>query len=537
MDSFDLLIVGSGPAGTAAAIGSPEGLRVAMLDVGLIGTDYGALPTGENLYDLRATRTDLGVSLLGPRFENLHNVTGSYRMPKLKAPGMRFVTDRSESLSPIRSERFDARVSLARGGLANAWGAQCYRYDDQDLESFPIRYEDLRRFYDTLTRHIGVNGTEDDLADAFVDASDLLPPMRTTKLTDRLLDHYATHRAHYSRLQIKIGRPRLAILTREHDGRPRYEYENTEFFKPSGGSIYNPRESLDRLVSSGRLEYFGGLVVRTFEESANTVTIHAEDVDSGELRSFRARRVLLGAGTINTTRIVLASRGDYESRLPILDNPIAYIPLLHPAFIGDALDRQAYTAQLVATTTDRETGERLLGTFYGMSGSLRSDLMFEFPLPFRGQLSAARHVLPAMSLLQLWYPDRARTSCSLRLSRDGALEVEYDRTIEASEAVTRLASAFLRAGFVSSRSLCKFPAPGNSFHYAGTIPMKPDPSPLETDANCSLGGSSRVHVIDGACFSELPAKNHTFTIMANAMRISEIVGKLASAERIAGRPT
>ena len=69
--------------------------------------------------------------------------------------------------------------------------------------------------------------------------------------------------------------------------------------------------------------------------------------------------------------------------------------------------------------------------------------------------------------------------------------------------------------------------PGEDVHYASTMPMKKSPNIMETDTNGLLGGHGKVYVVDGSVLSELPAKSHTFTIMANADRIGEhIVDRL-----------
>jgi choline dehydrogenase-like flavoprotein len=61
---------------------------------------------------------------------------------------------------------------------------------------------------------------------------------------------------------------------------------------------------------------------------------------------------------------------------------------------------------------------------------------------------------------------------------------------------------------------------GASVHYAGTFPMTRDPRPWSTDS----GGRSRdfpnLWFADGSTFPSLPAKNLTFTLMANATRIA-----------------
>ena len=107
----------------------------------------------------------------------------------------------------------------------------------------------------------------------------------------------------------------------------------------------------------------------------------------------------------------------------------------------------------------------------------------------------------------------------IRLRPEGELEIHYQvPTLGRAEAV--LAAKLRRAGCVSSARLCKYPKMGSSIHYAGTLPMKHRPAKYETDTDGRLSGSRRVYVTDGACFTYLPAKNLTFTIMANAMRIA-----------------
>ena len=62
---------------------------------------------------------------------------------------------------------------------------------------------------------------------------------------------------------------------------------------------------------------------------------------------------------------------------------------------------------------------------------------------------------------------------------------------------------------------------GASVHYAGTLPMTTESSP----ATCTPLGASRdignLYFADGSTFPDLPAKNLTFTLMANATRIAE----------------
>ena len=62
---------------------------------------------------------------------------------------------------------------------------------------------------------------------------------------------------------------------------------------------------------------------------------------------------------------------------------------------------------------------------------------------------------------------------------------------------------------------------GSSVHYSGTIPMSRDERPFTTDANGASRDLRNLWFVDGTTFPFLPAKNLTFTLMANAVRIAE----------------
>ena len=66
---------------------------------------------------------------------------------------------------------------------------------------------------------------------------------------------------------------------------------------------------------------------------------------------------------------------------------------------------------------------------------------------------------------------------------------------------------------------------GQALHFAATLPMRTEPGRYQTDAQGLLFGTERVHIVDGASMSRLPAKNLTFTIMANALRIGRGIAR------------
>jgi choline dehydrogenase-like flavoprotein len=62
---------------------------------------------------------------------------------------------------------------------------------------------------------------------------------------------------------------------------------------------------------------------------------------------------------------------------------------------------------------------------------------------------------------------------------------------------------------------------GASVHYAGTIPMTTDKAPRTTSPHGRSNDFDNLYFVDGTSFPFLPAKNLTFTLMANAVRVAE----------------
>ena len=67
--------------------------------------------------------------------------------------------------------------------------------------------------------------------------------------------------------------------------------------------------------------------------------------------------------------------------------------------------------------------------------------------------------------------------------------------------------------------------PGEDVHYACSLPMKKNPKFMQTDQNGLLNGKGNIYIVDGSVLSSLPAKSHTFTIMANSERIGKKIAQ------------
>ncbi len=517
--SFEVIIVGSGPAGVSAALELSD-RNVLILDVGFRAPEP-PYELKQNLYDLKKSTADFSQVLLGEKFESLHNVVSPYLSPKLKGPLLRFVTHDWRRLCPLNSSDFDGVLSFAEGGLSNAWGAGVYRFNDKELREFPIKAIDLDPFYDRLTAEIGISGCDDDLTPFFGSTKGLFPPIELDRLSAELLKRYSKRKRLVSQKGIYIGKPRLALLTKALGERQPYDYHGLEFFKPNGPAIYNSSYTLRELEKRPNITYMSGFLVQRYMETPDGVKVLAKNLKTNMTEEFFARKLVLGAGTISTSKIVLSSNNDHYTRLPLLDNAISFIPFVAPRLIGGSQEKRFFSGvQLNVVHSRHEDDTPLQGSFYGPMGILRSDLLIDLPLSLEGNLTAAKYLTPALGVLYLLHPDSPNPNNYLKINSNEEVEIRYQRkALGIME--KQFISTFRMLGFFSVPSLCKYPAPGNSFHYAGSFPMKIQPQQrYETSVGGLLFGAKHVYLVDGSNFPSLPSKNHTFTIMANSMRIA-----------------
>lgn len=532
----DAIVVGSGPAGaTAAAALVERGRTVLMLDVGEMDDRYAPLIPDVPFTELRRTDADQHRYLLGDDFEGIP-LAGVGTGAQLTPPRM-YVTRTPEFLR-INAPDFRVAESLALGGLANAWGAGVFEFDEHELRDWPIPARELRPHYDAVAARIGVTAAEDDLSRFFPRPNRALTPPEIDSNARQVLRRYEAVRATLNARGFFVGRVPLAIATEPHAGRGPITYRDMEFWADADRSVYRPRFTIEELRRSSRFTYVSRQVALRFEESADAVDVTARHVDDGSTQRFRARTLLLAAGTLGTARIVLRSRERFGTRVPLLCNPYTYAPAVNWRMFGqETLDRRHSLAQLSAVYQPR-LADGARGSVQVQLYSYRSLLTFrllgETPLGFRESLRAMRLLLPALVILGINHDDSRseRKYCELRHAPDGAdvLSVTYALTPEEQRRIAEREREVLRLfrqlGVWAIKRV--HPGHGSSIHYAGTFPMTRDGGELTTAGDGRLHGLRAVYLVDGSVLPYLPAKGLTFTIMANADRVAGIVAKQLS---------
>ena len=522
----EVIIVGSGPTGIAAAMGFVEnGIVPLILDVGYQPQSNELF--FNNFYNFRKLYESFNI-MIGENYEGLSNVMNKKNFPpKLASPLMNFVTKDVEKFSPVIEKDFTVIQSFAMGGLANAWGAGLYRCVDDELKGIPLSASGLAPYYDKLTKEIGISGDMDDLTPYFGSAENLLPPLKLSEKSEKLFLQYNKKRKKLHAHGIYIGRPRLGVLSENYQNRSKYEYHNVETWLPNLSYIYTPSFTLQRLIKEDKIIYHKSVLVRCWSRADNHITVHAVNINDGTNITFKCRKLVLATGTINSAKIVLNSKKDFMSKLALIDNPLIQIPLIFPSFIGSKFETKAFgLTNLNIIFNFKKYNMRLQGSIIELTSPSRAMFYEMFPFSAKDNLLLMRIFSPSVLVLFLYFPASIDNSGFLMLSPGGKLEV-FGRSYNINKKIIRkVIRIFMGLGVFTSSLLVKYSPTGHAVHYAGTLPMVKNP---DQDYQCNEWGEvykePGVYVVDGSLFSYLPAKNISFTLMANSMRIADNIAK------------
>ncbi len=527
----DAIVVGSGPAGVSVALPLVEsGMRLILLDGGR-RRDEGLVPRGA-YHDLRRGDAGQWRLFLGPRLEALR--AAGPPSPKFRAPSSLFAFDGFDDAVAAEGSRFTLAGSLARGGFSTIWGAGLGLYDAEDLAEFPVTVRDLAPSYRRIAARIGVSGFGDDDLATELDAEIAgQPPMRLAENARRLLSRYADRRAALHACGVRLGRPRIAVLTAPLAGRGACELCDACLWGCAHGSIWSAEPDLAALAEHGNLDYRPGHLATRIERVDRGYRVSLSSVDAGGVRreaQLAAPRLVLAAGTLGTTRLVLDLERRYDEPVPLRSSPTAAFALCLPERIGEAIAAREFSmAQL--SFTARLGSDRAYGNLFAASGIPGSFLVERMPLTRPGAIRLLRLLQPALLLGNCFLPGgHSRHSVTLArppgapraclVVRDGtdpALAAQFGRLKRSlARAFRRLGAPMLPRSFTPAE-------PGSDLRYSGTLPMRRDPGPREVDPTGRLHGHDGLYVVDLSIFPAMGAKHPTLTLMANADRIGRAI--------------
>jgi choline dehydrogenase-like flavoprotein len=516
----DAIIVGSGPAGVSAARRLLEGGKsVLLVDAG----DFRQNSAGPGaLGTLRRESDQSWPFFLGSDLNTLDATAES--SPKLRTPLAARLREQYLRTLHITTENFVATGALAAGGLSNFWGAVASAYTAADFDRYPIAAESLASHFDAIARRIGISGCgTDDLA-AYHGHIALDGDLPVPNPIARLLGRYTQHRDRLHAQGFVLGRARNAVLSVAKGG-PRHgcALDNLCLWGCQRGAIYSSAFELDELKQFPRFQLERNFVVQAISAANGTWRITGEQ--TGNSRAVESNLLLLAAGTLATTRLVLGLIGWHDRPVRLLTNPVFASAFLAPSMVGRDLPERGFAmAQLQYVLEEAAApSDYASGALYLADGLPASEFIARLPFSRPAARALTRVLMPGMVLATCYFSSDYSDNW-MTLRTDGTLAIKGGHSPAATHRVAvmrrRLRIAMRALKLLALPSEATLSTPGSDFHYAGTLPMGGS-GPLATTPGGNLIGAPGLYILDAACLPRLTAKWPTFTAMANASRIAE----------------
>jgi choline dehydrogenase-like flavoprotein len=427
--------------------------------------------------------------------------------------------------------------SFARGGLAQMWTGGSYPFNAAELEEFPFGYETLEPWYTRIAQHIGINGTTDDLAAFLPVHGGLQEPLRLDEHSAQLLDSYAANRQLIQeRYGCYMGRARHAVLSRDHGTRKACRYLGRCIWGCPTGALYTPALSLDDCLKSPRFRYHRDYLVThfTYDTGGRIRSVQAESVNGAAQREFAVDTLVLAAGTLGTSKIYLESWYRHSGevvRLPgLMDNRQALMPFVNLRRVGRRWQPDSYQYNQLAMGLAGERPEEYVHCqVTTLKTAMLHPVIEKFPFDLRTSLYLFRNLHAALGVVNVNFHDSRRDDSYLTLDVAGdparpALVIHYSppagESARLSANLRRLRKVLWRLGCLVPPGMVHVRPMGASVHYAGTLPMSAPARPHTVSPGCRSHDFANLYIADGASYPFLPAKNITFTLMANAARVA-----------------
>lgn len=532
------IVVGGGVAAAHGALTLLErGHEVEVWDVGR--DDEREFPDpGTTFHDLKNRLADPVTYLLGTNLETLvpPAVPELLRYP----PSRRFLNSPEDTLRSFELDGFSPYASLAKGGLANGWGANALAYDQNDIEEWPVSASEMEADYRTVCARIPIAGPGiDDLSPHLSGIHPSQTPVTLSTADQRLLETYQRRKLALSRRGVKLGLARLAVAT-DVARQDACDYCDRCLWGCPRSSIYNPRVSTFSECASRRgFRYVPGRMVLALLSRSNRITgIRYLDTVSGEIREESCASVFLAAGALQTGAIFLRTLKAARVEVPLeteglMDTTVVKIPFVALAGIGRPADARAFQFNRLIVGmlgASAPWPDYLHGELLHLTSLIYHPLIERMPFDSRLSKKLFFALRSSLGVVTLFFPDRIAAGNRQSLAGHGGdghagterVRLQYreaeDKEQYIREAVGRMRTALWRLGCIP-KGIARSPS-GGGIHYAGTVPMGNGPRRCDSRGRSNL--FPNLYIADGAAFPTLPSKSITISLAAHATRVARL---------------
>ena len=310
-NEFDAIVVGTGISGGWAAKELTEkGLKTLVLERGRMVEHITDYPTAY----LDPWDMDHGGQ---PSKEDIKRQFKQHRTGYTtnRAHSHFFVDDLEHPYN--EDKRFDWMRGYHVGGRSLMWGRQSYRLSEMDFEAnakdgygvdWPVRYNDIKPWYDYVEQYIGVSG--ENLGLKQLPDGKFLKPMELNCVEEVLK---SSLKSSYTDRLLTIGRTaHITEGTKEGLGRVNCQFRNRCMRGCPYGAYFSSNSStLPAADKTGNMTLMPNSIVHEIifdEQSQKATGVRVIDTETTEQYEYKARILFLCASTVASTSILMQSR-------------------------------------------------------------------------------------------------------------------------------------------------------------------------------------------------------------------------------------
>lgn len=540
--TYDAIVIGSGISGGWAAKELTEkGLKTLMLDRGKPLehiTGYAQANLDPWAYEHRERRTVIDASeypiqMRKPYFSER---TKDYWFKDIDAPY-------------TETKRFDWFRPNMVGGRSILWGRQCYRLSPADFEAnlrdgvgadWPIRYDDLAKWYDYVEKFVGISGENLNL-DHFPNQQ-LLPPMDMNIVEKSVKDRLEKQ---FPKRYLTMGR--AANLTQPHNGRNACQYRNMCMNGCAYSAYFSTQSAtLPAAMATKKLTVRPYSIVNSiiFDEKKNRAKgVLVIDSETGERHEFYAKIIFVNASAIGSAWILMNSRPpQYAEGLGNSSGVLGHYLMDHQSQVGAAGTIEGFEDKYllgrrpngIYVPRYRNIGDdkrNYLRGFGYQGGASRQGWQRVINESGFGEEMKNRATEPGLWSVVMasfgeclpYFDNKMMLNTSI-LDKWGQPTITFDAEFKENERLMKLdmkndaVEMLESAGCNNVRSFDNNATLGGSIHEMGTARMGKDPKKSVLNAFNQVHDCKNVFVTDGAAMVSSSCVNPSLTYMALTAR-------------------
>src|SRR3989344_1433298 len=283
---------------------------------------------------------------------------------------------------------------------------------------------------------------------------------------------------------------------------------------------YHCSEVIEKMKKSKNFKYIPNHLVYKFKEEEGFLELESKLINKSTVIKIKTKYLILAAGAINSTKILLRSLNLYNFKTPFLTKKLYAIVCLNTRILLMKKNTDNDKIGQVAMSNK----DYFIQFYRGNPNALKKAILY-IPLPENHASKLFSFIIPKIIIADVRFPTFPSREKFSFLTRNEILEISFHQTSKEiniqKNKLNKIKKKLFSLGFIPLKIITN----DVTSHYSNGVPIQVKPGKLSSDKYGKLHQSKRVYLADSSIWRMLPAKPPTLTIMANARRVGKHVLK------------